>query len=537
MPDRLWGVELDPEAAKSAQVDLPQAHILTQNFFTLEPDKTELFDAIIGNPPYTRAEWFGRLHREAGRQLALDLDETGLGDAAGRKEHLLPRELWAQLDGRSGLHAYFFLHSIRFLREGGRLGFVVPNGWLDVAYGQKLKQFLLDHFRIMVLLESGVERWFHDAKVNTCLVVLEKCSGPLRRDANLVRLIRLRRRLRDLIPIPLDDRLRPSHLDRLVTRLLPSSNRQSDDYGLRVLPQRELDATTQWGLALRSPAVYRQRLAQADIPSLASWATIRRGFTTGANAFFYLNPAAIEKWGIEPQFRRPVLKSLRGIDQLRLTSSSCGHELLHVTGTTNLKDTAAASYIAWGEGQGFHLRRTCASRHPWYSLPEARQAHLILPKGVWRRHFAAMLDDKLPIDQQLYGLTLPAGVSPFAAAALLNSTWFALQCELHGRLNFGEGVLWLAIYEIGSMRLPDPRQLLPSQLATLEQLFTQLAQRPLLNIDMELVQPDRQALDAAVFDLLGFSESEQTAVLEALLERVEDRLRRASSEVSLSGTH
>jgi adenine-specific DNA-methyltransferase len=77
VPDgRLWGVELDEDTAVTATAHLPQAKIITQNFFTLEPNHE--FDALIGNPPYTRAEWIGRLHRQSGEQLALDLNnETG----------------------------------------------------------------------------------------------------------------------------------------------------------------------------------------------------------------------------------------------------------------------------------------------------------------------------------------------------------------------------------------------------------------------------------------------------------------------------
>jgi type I restriction-modification system DNA methylase subunit len=158
-PDALWGVELDPETAVHAQTALPQAHILTHNFFTLTPDGSAdlpgFFDAVIGNPPYTRAEWIGRLPSEDGRQLELFDDLPHIAPEAADKRLLMPRPLWDSLGGRSGLHAYFFLHGAQFLREGGRLGFVVPNGWLDVAYGKELKQFLLDHFKILAMIESG----------------------------------------------------------------------------------------------------------------------------------------------------------------------------------------------------------------------------------------------------------------------------------------------------------------------------------------------------------------------------------------------
>lgn len=527
-PDRLWGVELDGDTAVAATQSLPQAKIIQQNFFTLEPERQ--FDALIGNPPYTRAEWIGRLHRQSGEQLAFDLELTAgnQSPAASHQTKLIPRHLWQRLSHRSGLHAYFFLHGWEFLREGGRFGFVVPNGWLDVAYGAVLKQFLLDNFRIIALIESGVERWFKDAKVNTCLVVLEKCSQPERRAANLVRLVRLKRPLSHFIPYACDDPRRMSIIERLVPRLLPSDNRRTPDFDVRVLPQWQLEATAKWGVALRAPDVYRQRRERANLPPLKSWAAIQRGFTTGANEFFYLDQDTSEKWGIEPQFRRPLLKSLRGWDRLEMSAADCQTELLWLPLGSDVAGTAVADYLAWGEAQNFHQRRTCAKRQPWYSLSDQVPAHIVLPKGIWRRHMAVRLDADLPADQQLYRVSLAAGVSPLAAAALLNSAWFALQCELNGRINFGAGLLWLAAYELESIMLPDPRQLTSAQTAELEARFTQLAQRPIGYVEAELEQPDRQSLDQAVFALLNFSDGEGTAVYQALLDRSQTRQRRAA---------
>ena len=533
--DALWGIELDPETAVIAQSSLPHAHIRQQNFFEAAPDGERPFDAIIGNPPYTRAEWLGKLHDDAGQQLALfDESETGFltgnqaqlttkNPVSPAQKMLMPAPLWDSLGGRSGLHAYFFLHGTEFLRDGGRFGFVVPNAWLDVAYGERLKQFLLDHYKIMAIIESDVEHWFSDAKINTCLVVLEKCAGPRRRNANLVRLVRLKRPLSDLIPFSLTDYQRQQAVERLVTRLLPGMSRTNEDITVRVMPQAELRPSAKWGLMLRAPEVIRQPHVLNNLNSLSEWAKVQRGFTTGANEFFYLSEATIDQWQIEPEFRRPLLKSLRGLNRLTLSAANCKHELLWIPADANLTGTAVSKYLAWGEEQGIHERRTCATRQPWYCLPALTPAQLILPKGIWRRHMAPLLAEPLPIDQQLYQFQLQAGIEPEVAAALLNSAWFALQCELHGRINFGAGVLWLAAYELGHIRLPDPRTLSNQQTNKLANLFTQLAERPFANTEDDLSHPTRQALDTAVFDLIGLNDEERTAVITSLQQRIQAR--------------
>jgi hypothetical protein len=127
----------------------------------------------------------------------------------------------------------------------------------------------------------------------------------------------------------------------------------------------------------------------------------------------------------------------------------------------------------------------------------------------------------------LYQVRLAESVPLFAAAALLNSAWFALQLELNGRVNFGEGVLWLAAYELESVRLPDLRYVPDNQLEELGTLFTALQDRPVTEMGEVVQLPEQKALDSYVFQLLGLSDVEGTAVVEGLLERMNIRLTKA----------
>jgi methylase of polypeptide subunit release factors len=528
-PDALHGIELDPQTARAAHETVPGAHIIGANFFALSADDLGLFDTIVGNPPYTRGEWIDRLDPSAESQLALfPEDGDDLAPDAILRRPVVPHSVWSELGGRSGLHAYFFLHSHRFLREGGRLGFIVPNGWLDVDYGGELKQFLLDHFRIVALIESAVERWFDEASVNTCVVVLERSGDPAERAANRVRFARLHQPLDELLPYAADDGQRVAALEQLVGRLLPAADRRTPGMAVRVVEQGQLSAEARWGPLLRAPDIFLRRAPGATAP-LSHWATVQRGYTTGANPFFYLTPALVDRWSIEPEFRRPLLKSLRHVTRLRLGRAPDDQELLVVPPDAELRRTSVARYIAWGEEQGYHLRRTCAARRPWYALPEQATGALLLPKGVWMRHLSPRVDDPVLVDQQLYRVGLAPDVVPGAAAALLNSAWFALQCELRGRVNFGEGVLWLAAYELEAMQLPDPRVLGRREIDRLRYAFQWLADRPVGTTIDELDKPDRRNLDETVFELLGLSPAEGDDVRQALKDSLNGRRSRARS--------
>jgi len=533
IPDTLWGVELDSRPAALAALALPQAHIINSNFFRLQPGSNgpfanRLFDAIIGNPPYTRAEWIERLNQagEAAMQMTIfdDDDSAPAGLMTGRKQHPV-------LNRRSGLHAYFFVHGAEFLREGGRFGFVVPNSWLDVAYGERLKQFLLDHFRVLAIVESSVERWFSEARVNTCLVVLEKCSEAEERATNRVRLVRLLRPLAELIPYEQDDPQRLSVLEGLTIRLLPGRDSSSPELVARVIYQSDLSADQRWGVAMRAPAIFTRARRATNLVPLRNWTAIQRGYTTGANAFFYLDAQKVNKWGIESKFRRPLLKSLRHVTHRTITAADSNHQLLCLPADADLSDTAAGDYVAWGESQGFHRRTTCANRQPWYCLPDQEEASLLLAKGIWQRHFAPLLLQNVLVDQQLYRIRLTGGIPPIAAAAILNSAWLALQLELQGRVNFGEGVLWLAAYELLDLRVPDPRTMLPGQLTALTDAFEPLLEMPVASVQEEADNPAWQAYNFIAAEIFHFSDEEARSVNKSLLERVATRRLKARALV------
>ncbi|MCA9866695.1 MAG: SAM-dependent DNA methyltransferase [Anaerolineae bacterium] len=507
----LHGIELDPAAA-SAAAAIPGVTVEQANFLTLDPRAHPSFDAVVGNPPYTRAEWIDRLDPNAG-QLALFPTEPA-DQANASPLGLLPRDMALALPGRAGLYAYFFIHSLHFLREGGRLGFVVPNGWLDVAYGDALKQFLLDHFRIVAVVESAVERWFAAASINTCVVILERATDAEDRAANRVRFVRLRRPLRDLLGHETDSR-RVAAVEQLITRLMPAVDRVTAGATVRVRVQGHFSAAARWSTFLRAPEVYL-RPATRPVAPLGDWAIVHRGYTTGANSFFYPDRRRVEQWGIEPEFRRPLLKSLRGVGGLHLTPADARHEVLLIPCDAQLAGTGVVAYLAWGEATGLAARATCAGRRPWYALPRQPAAGLLLAKGIWQRHFAVVAGEPA-VDQQIYRVS-PAGVPTAVAAALLNSAWFALACELGGRVNLGEGVLWLATYELSSVLLPDPRALDEGARRDLESCFDRLAVVPIVDTLEALERPEQQALDELVFELMGFSPGERAALRAALAE-------------------
>ena len=128
---------------------------------------------------------------------------------------------------------------------------------------------------------------------------------------------------------------------------------------------------------------------------------------------------------------------------------------------------------------------------------------------------------------------LADGVPVLAAAALLNCAWTALQLELNGRVNFGEGVLWLAAYEVQELHLPDPCYLADEQLADLVTAFEPLLDRPLASMPEELRDESWVEFNAVVAEIIGFTVEEAAAVNEGLLERLVARQAKAGKHIDL----
>src|SRR5258705_2355402 len=106
---------------------------------------------------------------------------------------------WPVWSRRSDIYVYFVAHSTRFLRPQGRLVFLTAGRWLDVGYGAALRAFLLRNFRIIAIIESGVESFFADASINTVITVLEREQNSAAQTENPVRFVRLNTPLREIL--------------------------------------------------------------------------------------------------------------------------------------------------------------------------------------------------------------------------------------------------------------------------------------------------------------------------------------------------
>ena len=155
-------------------------------------------------------------------------------------------------------------------------------------------------------------------------------------------------------------------------------------------------------------------------------------------------------------------------------------------------------------------------------------------KGHHDRFRTPLADEPVRADQQLYLLRPVAGLSAEAMAGLLNSSWAWLCAELAGRVNFGDGVLWLGLQDARSrIGLPDLRGLPSEVLRGLESSFAALPSGPVPSASLLEGDPNwgpaRLALDARVGELLGLEEPEVALLRAEALALCQRRLAMAAS--------
>lgn len=507
------------------------------------------FDAIVGNPPYTRQEEIPEIgvNKEKLIENALCFDDKKIAD----------------ISKRAGIHAYFFVHGTKFLKDKGYFGFIVSNSWLDVDYGKGLQEFFLNNYKIIAIIESKVERWFEEADVNTCIVILQKCDAKDAREENIARFVYLKKKLRYFIPSAQntwDNQVeRLNAIDKLKRTILAHNDFYENDE-LRIFPETQKELWNEgfdeesknyvgakWGKYLRAPEIFFKILekGKSKLIPLKEVADIRRGFTTGANEFFYLKENDIKRKRIEDEYLQPIIFSLKEVRGYKLDKKALKNSVIicHKT-KKELKGTNLLKYIELGERQEYDKRPTCHSRRPqpWYSLGKGwNYAPLIFPAKVGER-MPVFLNKDVFEDKKLYGITPREHREKLILAALLNSTLSRCFIEFTCRqLTGAQAIADIDVVVVESLLIPDIikiqkriRQKLVKCFNNLaktdaESIFEEIAISP-DNISLEKIKPERRDLDKIIMgEVLGLTDEEQLEVYRAVVDLVKSRLDRAKS--------
>ena len=421
------------------------------------------------------------------------------------------------------------------------MGIVTSNAWLDVDYGHELQKFLLDNFKITTILESRCEPWFIEADINTIATIVERCDSPKERADHLVKFVKVKRPLAELIPgdprTAAMDRWSTirRHTERIEragrkdrnTRPLGVISEEDNNFRIRVCRQSELRAeieakqrTAKWGVYVRGPAVlfdiYQRWQAEYrdELVALETLMDVQSGIPTRINEFFYLDVEEAKNRRIESCYLFPVVKSTRSsesislsVDQLDTVVFLCNLEKHTLK---DKKHIGALKYIEWGEtqtttqGVPWPEGPSVRNRQPgWWALGDCHLTQICWTRFVGEKCFHLFSREPVFADNALYVVHILNDTNPELMAAILNSSLFALLQEVYGRTSLGGGLLQVFLDDLRQISIPHPARIERATGKRIVSLFRSIAERPVEPVFAEIQRDDREALDKAVLEALG----------------------------------
>lgn len=418
----LTGVELDPqEARKARRLCDGVGTIKTADTFEWYRARTRdgAFDAVIGNPPFIRYQNYPESVRERAFELM-------------RASGLRPNRL-------TNAWVPFVVLAARALRQGGRLGLVVPAELLQVSYAAELRAFLTREFKELTIVTFR-ELLFPGTQQETVLLLGVRESDAVAR-------------------IGFTELQNPAELTmKAVSR--PGATADLDH------------AREKWIQYYLSPAelgLVRAIETAEHFPVLGSLADVDVGIVTGRNEFFVLRPSEARQLGLERYCMRVVGRSaqipalsLGEDDWERLMAEDSKCLLLQLGDTPlNALPDEARQYVAWGEAKQIHRGYKCSIRLPhWWKVPStwAPDAFLLRQISDGPRIIANQVS--ATCTDTIHRVRTKGSVSAAAlAAASANSLTFAF-AEIRGR-SYGGGVLELEPTEAEGLPVPTPDRRLP----------------------------------------------------------------------------
>ncbi|MEB3182689.1 MAG: N-6 DNA methylase [Nostocaceae cyanobacterium] len=370
---------------------------------------------VICNPPYVRHHYLSRVEK---LRLQTKTEQT----------------VGIKLSGLAGLYCYFLCISDAWMAENGLAGWLIPSGFMDVNYGQQIKEYLLNRvtlLRVHRFAPNNVQ--FEDALVSNAVVWFKKALPQ----ANHV------------VEFTYGGSLKaPDVRERVSVDMLHNTAKW-----------------TKFGLVSSSR---NSKLKQVKLQDLFN---IKRGLATGANNFFVLTSEQVSSYQLPAEFLKPILPSPRYLLVDEIEADSVGNPVLErqlfllscdlPSSQVKAKYPSLWKYLLLGVERGISSRYLCKHRSPWYSQ-EKRPPSPFLCTYMGRtdssrgRPFRFILNHSMATATNVYLMLYPKPNLAVALAqnpSLLLQVWQALD-EISDETLMGEG----RVYGGGLHKL-EPKEL------------------------------------------------------------------------------
>ena len=400
----------EEEAMKARAITLHDSEVVNANFhrFCLDTDKR--FNLVVGNPPFIRYQYYNP-------------EQQKLADEIFKRSKLKRTKL-------TNAWVTFVVGCSQLLTETGKMGFVIPSELLMVKYAQQLRQYLAKNFNKINII-SFENLVFEEIQQEVVLLLCEKNST----DEHLIEHIEVKDAdgLLSLDP----------HRLKFPTKKIDF---HTDKWTYYFLEKEELDLLEK---------------VKCNMPSIATYANVEVGITTGANDYFTIPKSIVDLYNLE-EYARPMVGRSVQVNSLCFTnkdwqtnvdSEAKAHLLVFPSGVKKNGNDGVRAYIENGEKEGVNKGYKTGIRDEWYIIPSIKLSDALFLRRNNQYPKFVLNEAKAYTTDTMHRVFIKEGVNKKAfVASYYNSLSFTF-AEILGR-NFGGGCLELMPSEVGGIYMP-----------------------------------------------------------------------------------
>ncbi|HSV70097.1 MAG TPA: N-6 DNA methylase [Methylibium sp.] len=399
---QLQGYDVDPEAFVHLQglfADGKAHKQFTLSDFLKVYPQARTADVVLANPPFV-----------AYRQMSPDQRES---------VQEWRRRYNCGFSMEAALWLYFVAHSIQFLKEGGRIAFVLPSSYLASNYATPVRTRLEHLFRSVRVVEVN-ERLFlsSGAQERTCLLLADGYA-----------------------PLGWDTPTRATHVacESLEENYLwdEPAALETDQQALRKSAQAALDDLN----------------TKSKLKPLGDFFHPCIGEVTGDVPFFVKPLAEWMNLGIGPSELTAVLRGSSTAQRAVVRADDPVDSFL-LTPSSGEPCPEVARYLASYQGEQRSKNRTFAKRKPWWRMNCCTTALGFVP-SLHNGYFRLMINDAATACTNSMYRLMPAksGINKFALGLASMTSIAQLSAELLSR-KLGGGALKLEPSDVRRVSLP-----------------------------------------------------------------------------------
>lgn len=373
-----------------------------------------IFDAVLGNPPFIRYQFLEKNFQEQAQLVfeQLDLKFTKHTNA------------WVP----------FLLSSLALLKQGGRMGMVIPSEISHVMHAQSLRNYL-GHVCSKIVIIDPKEIWFEDTLQGAVIILAEK-KQDLDEISQGVGIVSV-----SGFEFLQDD---PNVLF-------------NDTVGIN--GETVEGKWTKATLDIDELKLIKRVIAHPNVRKFKDIAKVDVGIVTGANNYFLVDNETVKSYELE-RFAHPMFgrsQHCPGIiydEQQHIENQEQGlpTNFLYIDEEYEYLSKSVKSYIELGESEEYHKRYKCRIRKPWFKVPSVYSTEIGMLK---RCHDAPrLIHNKVRAytTDTAYRVSSTVTSAENLVCSFLNPLTI-ITAELEGRF-YGGGVLELVPSEIEKLYIP-----------------------------------------------------------------------------------